>query len=67
MYKKKLEDKSAFSFQKPYICKVCCEPINTSAIKCNKYGCYQDWTRHLLRWTALVISLLAFKSAHQRP
>lgn len=38
-------------------CKVCCEPINARAIKCTKCGSYQDWTRHLLRWSALLITL----------
>ncbi len=40
-------------------CKVCCEPINPRALKCTKCGSYQDWSRHLLRWSALLVSLLA--------
>ncbi len=40
-------------------CRVCCEPINIKALKCTKCGSYQDWTRHLLRWTALLVSLFA--------
>jgi hypothetical protein len=40
-------------------CRVCCEPIKAQAIKCTKCGSYQDWTRHLVRWSALFVSLFA--------
>ena len=40
-------------------CRVCCEAIRPKAIKCTKCGSYQDWTRHLLRWSALLVSLFA--------
>ena len=40
-------------------CQVCCEPIKIWAQKCIKCGSYQDWTRHLLRWSTLLVSLLA--------
>lgn len=39
------------------VCRVCSEPIKSGAQKCNKCGSYQDWTRHLLRWSALLISI----------
>lgn len=40
-------------------CQVCCEPIKSRALKCIKCGSYQDWTRHLLRWSTLLVSLFA--------
>lgn len=40
-------------------CRVCCEPIRAKALKCTHCGSYQDWTRHLLRWSALLVSLFA--------
>lgn len=40
-------------------CRVCYEPIQQKAIKCTKCASYQDWTRHLARWSALLISLFA--------
>ena len=40
------------------ICRVCREPIKAGAIKCTKCDSYQDWTRHLLRWSTLLVSLL---------
>ena len=40
-------------------CRVCAEPIRSRALKCTKCGSYQDWTRHLLRWSALLVSLFA--------
>jgi hypothetical protein len=40
-------------------CRVCWEPIHPQAIKCTRCGSYQDWTRHLVRWSALFVSALA--------
>jgi len=40
-------------------CKVCCEPINPKAKKCTKCGSFQDWSRHLLRFSAILVSLFA--------
>jgi hypothetical protein len=39
-------------------CCVCGEPIKDSAKKCTQCGSYQDWTRHLLRWSTLLVALL---------
>jgi hypothetical protein len=40
-------------------CRVCCEPIKAAALKCINCGSYQNWTRHLSRSSALLVSLLA--------
>jgi hypothetical protein len=40
-------------------CRVCQEPIRERASKCIKCGSYQDWTRHLVRLSALAASLFA--------
>lgn len=39
-------------------CCVCREPIRAGATKCTHCGSYQDWSRHLLRWSTLLVSLL---------
>lgn len=45
--------------EKQTLCRVCCEPVNPEASKCIKCGSYQDWTRHLVRWSALLVSVFA--------
>ncbi len=40
-------------------CKVCSEEIKNGAAKCVHCGSYQDWTRYVLRWTTLSVSLLS--------
>jgi hypothetical protein len=39
-------------------CSVCGELINPNASKCNHCGSYQDWTRHITRWSALAAAIL---------
>lgn len=50
----KLEKKAVTTI----VCKVCSEEINNGAAKCVHCGSYQDWTRYVLRWTTLSVSLL---------
>ena len=40
-------------------CRVCWELINPKALKCTKCGSYQDWTRHFMRWSAILVSVFA--------
>ena len=40
-------------------CRVCGEQIQQEAKKCIHCDAYQDWTRHFLRWSTLVITLLS--------
>jgi len=59
MGEKEPDDTLTTSTEKVTNCRVCREPIKAGAIKCTRCGSYQDWTRHLLRWSALVVTLFA--------
>lgn len=41
------------------LCKVCREPMRSGAIKCTSCNAYQDWTRHLMRWSTFGTAVLA--------
>jgi len=59
MDKRQSKNSSSPSTEEMTSCKVCREPIKVKAIKCTKCYSYQDWTRYLLRWSTLLVSLFA--------
>lgn len=40
-------------------CVICREQIDCDAIKCTKCGSYQDWSRHIFRWSGVVVAAVA--------
>jgi hypothetical protein len=40
-------------------CVICREPIDKNATKCIKCGSYQDWSRHIFRWSGVVAAVVA--------